>query len=44
MELNHPQEGEIWGSEPPVHSDAAYRQITLAKMLKKFRFLGICNP
>jgi len=25
-----PQEEEIWGSDPPVHSDAAYRQITLA--------------
>jgi len=25
-----PREVEIWGSEPPVHSDAAYRQITLA--------------
>ena len=23
------QEGEIWGSEPPVCSDAAYRQTTL---------------
>jgi len=24
------REGEIWGSEPPVRSNAAYRQITLA--------------
>ena len=25
-----PQQGKIWGSGPPVRSDAAYRQITLA--------------
>ena len=25
-----PQEGEIWGSEPPVCSDSAYRRITLS--------------
>jgi len=25
-----PREGEIWGSELPVRSDAAYRQITSA--------------
>jgi len=25
-----PREGEIWGSEPPVHSNAAYRQLTVA--------------
>jgi len=28
-----PREGEIWGSEPPVRSDAAYRQITLAPVI-----------
>jgi len=28
--LGPPREGEIWESEPPVRSDAAYRQITLA--------------
>jgi len=28
--LGLPQEGEIWGSEPPVYSDATYCQITLA--------------
>jgi len=28
-----PQEWEIWGSEPPVSSDAAYRQITLAVVM-----------
>ena len=28
-----PREGKIWGSEPPVHSDAANRQITFAFVL-----------
>ena len=30
-------ERETWGSEPPVHSDAAYRQMTLA-LVKKNKF------
>jgi len=25
--------GEIWGLEPPVHSDATYHQITLALII-----------
>jgi len=29
-----PGEGEIWGSEPAVRSDVAYRQITLSLVIR----------
>jgi len=42
--LRSPREGEIWGSQPresqpPVRSDAAYRQSTLALVFKNVTFL-----
>jgi len=35
--LGSAREGEIWGSEPPVRSDAANRQITLAIVVTNSR-------
>ena len=35
-------EGEIWGSELPVCSDAAYRQLTLAIVIYYAKYCYIC--
>ena len=43
MGPSSPQMWEIWGSEPPVRSDAAYWQITLTFVYQVDRELGNYN-